>query len=361
MPVYRVFAADLNRDREAILSLWRRNLKNTDKLKERFQWHFEQDPCGEGQCWLLEADGEPVGTASLGMRLLKVGNHVITAGIACDLAVERQHRFLRPALLLQQALLASLKPQVQLVYGFPGFAGAGVLQRAGYRPLCYVDRYAKALRVSPYLHRNARLAPLASVVGGLLDGAYVMFSSLRERVRSNYVTEMMSDFDGRFDELWERVQHQYAALTVRDSNFLRWRYRDYPLQTYQTIALLSPDRCRLFGYLIYYVKDNCAVCADVFAEPAPGALHHLLSHWIEKARQESLSAISIRCTARCGLQQALQDLRFLRRTEPASTTPPRQGTKECSRPLLAYSSAPDSLSGPASHWYFTAGDEPYHL
>src|SRR5690242_10191483 len=142
---YRVIPADFEKHREAILALWSRNLADKHNLQDKLEWHFGRNPSGPGQCWLLEADGEPAGTASLGLRRLKLGDRVITAGVACDLAVEKKHRFLQPAMMLQKTLLASMKKHVELVYGFAGSGGTAVLQRAGYEPICFVERYAKVL------------------------------------------------------------------------------------------------------------------------------------------------------------------------------------------------------------------------
>ena len=374
MPSYRVFAADIGKDRDVLLAIWRRNLKDSYRLEEKIRWHFADNPCGEGRCWILEADGEPVGATSLGMRSMKLGSETISAGVACDLAVDRNHRFLHPALLLQKALLASLKPPVRMVYGFPGPEGASVLRRAGYRPSFLVDRYAKVLRLSPYLDRNARWRPFVRVAGRALDSAYGAFSGLHMHSRRRYAAETLGDFDERFDELWNRGSRRQAVLTVRDSRFLRWRYRDCPLREYTTIALLSPDRSRLFGNLIYYIENHTAICADIFAADQGGEavdpLSCLLSHWMRTARGKNLTGLSLACSADDALLEAIRRLHFGRRTAAGRTAVPKraapksalskQAGKEQSRPLLAYCETAFPTPGAAAGWYFTPGDQPYN-
>src|SRR5579859_3086154 len=150
MAEYTVVSADLQKDRQVIIDLWRRNLADISHLEEKFDWHFLNNPFGPGQIWILQADGRPIGTTSLGMRLLKLGETVTAAGVACDLAVNKDHRFLQPALLLQRALLSSANPGVQILYGVPNSGGASVMKYAGYQQFCAVHRFAKVLRPSHY-------------------------------------------------------------------------------------------------------------------------------------------------------------------------------------------------------------------
>jgi hypothetical protein len=359
VPNYKAVAAGIERDRDLILEIWRRNLHDVYRLAEKFDWHFRNNPCGSGQCWILEADGRPAGTTSLGLREIKLGNQVIAAGIACDLAVDEAHRFLLPALTLQKALLASMHDFVRVAYGLPNPRGAAVMKRAGYREVMPVHRYAKALRVSPYLLRNPRLAWSAPILGSLADFAYAGFLRLRERSNRSYSAAVFADFDARFDELWMRVKSAHSCLTVRDSRFLRWRYRDCPLHQYTTLGLLSADRSRLLGYVIYYAEDGCAVCADIFSGSDDRDVDCLLSAWVCHARQSGLTGMSAVCNLTDAVTRGLHRTGFTRRTVTsvqAKASPSHK--QESSHTLLAHSrqSADD---GALAAWYFTYGDQPY--
>lgn len=360
MASYRVFAADLVKHRDVLLALWRRNLKDTANLEAKIEWHFVNNPNGDGQCWLIEADGEVVGTTSLGLRQLKVGDRIVTIGVACDLAVEQKHRFLQPALMLQKQLVTSIKPPIRMIYGFPGPTVAGVLKRVGYQQLGVIDRYVKILKVSRYLERHKKFAALSPLVGEILDSSYAKVASLREPSHASYVAELVTDFDERFDEFWNHNKDSRTVLTVRDSRFLRWRYRDCPLRRYTTITLLSRDRSRLLGYLIYYVENSTAVCADLFADNRVDTMRCLLAKWLAVARKNSLSSVSVACSADRELIQALKSLRFVRRTLPLEMLLQGQALKEPSRALLAYQDAETSILNAGMQWYFTPGDQPYN-
>jgi hypothetical protein len=358
VPNYKTVAASLESDRDLILEIWRRNHSDVYRLEEKFDWHFRHNPGGSGQCWILEADGRAVGTTSLGLRRIQLGGEVVSAGIACDLAVDEAHRFLQPALTLQKELLASMRDSVRFAYGLPNPRGGAVMKRAGYHEVFPVHRYGKALRVSPYLVRSRRLAWSAPILGGIADFAYAAFLRLGERSHRSYAAQVFADFDERFDDLWERVKPEYACLTVRDRRFLQWRYRDCPLHQYTAIGLLSADRSRLLGYVIYYAEDDCAICADIFSASNDCEIECLLSAWVCHARQSGLTSMSAACSLPDAARRGLLRAGFTLRTVSVRSAPSPSQKQELSRSLLAHN-RPSVDKGAMAGWYFTYGDQPY--
>jgi len=356
VPNYRVAAANIETDRDLILAIWRRNLSDVYRLEEKFDWHFRHNPGGDGQCWILESDGRAVGTTSLGLRRIQLGGAVVSAGIACDLAVDEAHRFLQPALTLQKELLVSMHESVQIAYGLPNPRGAAVMKRAGYHEVFPVHRYGKALRISPYLVRNRRLAWSAPILGNIADFAYAAFLRLGERSSRSYTAQIFVDFDERFDDLWARVKSEHACLTVRDRRFLQWRYIDCPLHQYTALGLLSADQSKLLGYVIYYAEDDCAICADIFSGSDDREIECLLSAWVCHARQAGLTGMSAACSLSDAARSGLLRIGFTQRTVPVRSPPSQK--QELSRSLLAHNRQSVD-SGAMAAWYFTYGDQPY--
>src|SRR5271165_2998281 len=62
MPEYSVVPADLVKDKQVILDLWRQNLADTVHLEDKYDWHFLKNPFGPGRSWILESNGRPIGT-----------------------------------------------------------------------------------------------------------------------------------------------------------------------------------------------------------------------------------------------------------------------------------------------------------
>lgn len=182
-----------------------------------------------------------------------------------------------------------------MIYGVPNSGGASVMKYVGYRELCSVHRHAKVLRISHYLQKFVKFFAGGSFVGRMADQVYVAAHSFG-RYKNIGLTQVFSGFDERFDELWSRIGSPQQALTVRDQRFLQWRYQECPLRQYKTMGLLSNDESRLLGYLIYYVENHSAICADLLVSNGPEDLVSLLSSWAALAWSDGLAALSVSCS-----------------------------------------------------------------
>ncbi|MGB2899423.1 MAG: hypothetical protein WBB89_09170 [Candidatus Acidiferrum sp.] len=357
MPHYAVISADLEKDRQVILSLWRRNLADIDHLEEKYDWQFLNSPFGPGQIWILEADGQPIGTTSLSMRRLKLRETLTIAGMAGDLAVNKEHRFLQPALMLQRALMSSAHPGIRILYGVPNSAGASVMKYVGYREFCCVHRYAKVLRISHYLQRSGKLGAMGPFIGGIADRGFAALRSFGRR-SGKRVTQVLPYFDERFDELWSRLSSEHPTLTVRDRRLLNWRYRECPLRQYKTLGLLTEDESMLLGYLIYFVEGHSAICADLLAWGGADDLDCLLSSWATIAFDDGLASLSVSCPDGA-LAASLEQQGFTRRSIATANIPDRTRRHEPCKTLFTHERYPATEPSAADKWYYTEGDTLY--
>jgi hypothetical protein len=355
---YTVVPADLRQDRQVIIDLWRRNLADTNHLEEKYDWHFLNNPFGPGQIWILRADGHPIGTTSLGMRPLKLGDILTTAGVACDLAVNKDHRFLQPALMLQRALLASAHPGIRILYGFPNRGGASVMKYVGYRELCRVHRYAKVLRISPYLHSLGRFGAKGTLIARIADRGFATFLAFGRRRRNGRVTKSLPHFDERFDELWSRVSSRHSALIVRNQRFLNWRYHECPLRRYKTLGLLTQDESRLLGYLVYCVEDSTAVCVDLLAPGGARDIDSLLSSWAAVTWSDGVASLSVSCSD-APLAASLLRQGFSRRSATPASKLDRTRRREPCKTLFTHERHSGTEPAVADRWYCTEGDLDY--
>lgn len=354
---YAVVSADLERDRQVIIDLWHQNLVDIDQLEEKYDWHFLDNPFGLGQIWILTADGHAVGTTSLAIRPLRVRGTDTTAGMAGDLAVNKDHRFLQPALTLQRALMSSAHVGIRMLYGVPNPSAASVMKYVGYREFCPIHRYAKALKMSHYLQRSGKLGAMAPIIGKIADQGLAAWQSIGWR-QGRLGTQVLHSFDERFDELWGRLSSSQATLTIRNRKFLQWRYRDCPLRQYKTVGLLTDDDSRLLGYLIYYVEANSAVCADLLALGGAENLDCLLSFWAAQASDDGLASLSVSCSDEA-LADTLKRQGFSQRSIVSASKPGRASRQERSKTLFTYDRHASSEPPIAASWYYTDGDSLY--
>lgn len=354
MDRYTVTRADLQQDREAILAIWRRNLRVREDAGAKFEWQFTANPYGAGGCWILRDRGVPAGTTAVTMRPFEIQGTATIAAVAGDFAVDVPHRFAQPALMLQRAVLASLCREWPMVYGLPNERAAPILKRVNFAESGEIHRYVKVVRVSRYLERSIRFRGVALALGGIADAAYAALARAGERIGREFSVRVMPEFDARFDELWERCRGVHPVVEPRDSRFLRWRFGQCPLRRYSTLGLLSRDESRLHGYWIYYLDGETMVCADLLAAEPESQLGPVLAAASAHARASRVSSISASFLLPAGMLATFGRFGFRRRTGTSSPTA-RRKLSGPQRLMVAW--AGDGCGGASSPWYFTGADE----
>ncbi len=224
---YTVHEADLARDRELILGLWRGNLGQDARMAAKYDWFYRHCPYGEPLTMLLrhEESGAWVGVASAGPRRVLLDGDEATAGVLVDLAVLPEHRSLGPALMLQMALKDAAAKRFDLVYGFPNPKAAAVFKRVGYGALGALTRHARVLRHGPYVRRRLPAA-LATPVGWFLDVADRL--RLWSRTRGLRIA-WQAKADEAMASVWTPAVAGKGPVAVRDLGFLCWRFDQSPL------------------------------------------------------------------------------------------------------------------------------------
>ena len=293
MADYVVFQADLDRDREQILAVWSRNLKPRPQelQRKKFAWHYLENPCGPGKCWLLAAQpsGDVVGTCGLSPRKMRLGAKTIVVGHASDLAVDAKHRGIRPAVLLQKSLKTSLGDGLSFIYTAPNERARTTMQLAGFQVVGQFCRFAKLLNVGSYLRG---LPPVVRIAAAPTLNVALRFGSTEFWTRRDgYELEEVADTDERFDRL-SGAPCGFQLMGERTSEFLRWRYLRCPLQRYHLLALVTATRERIAGYCACWLgPERQLAVIDLFAESDEVSLSvlRLLAPWARKQGAHSIS------------------------------------------------------------------------
>lgn len=303
--------------RNEVRALWGRNLASGEEAAsaKRFDWKYESSPFGRGIVWELRGEeGELVGAAGLGRNRFRIAGRPVPAGQAVDLAVERAHRTVGPALALQRAVTAVVGTrEVSFLYGFPNVHSEPVLRRAGYRPLAPFERWSKLLRGGPRLAGRLPWGPAARAVSRVADG------TLRAVAKDSYyrrpagvATAMETGFDARFDRLWEESSAHFPVLGERTGAALAWRFGQFPFRTFRVFCLLSEGGGRLLGYVVYRASDRFARMSD-FLAVSPGWLVPLFHEFSLAMRETECESISTGYLGSAAVRDALRGAGFRRR------------------------------------------------
>lgn len=80
------------------------------------------------------------------------------------------------------------------------------------------------------------------------------------------------------NELWEGVKKTYAAIVVRDYDYLNWRYRQFPIDNYHYLAYRLDGK--LLALCIYRLESSSCVIVDYLGESESAVDKHAFVNWL---------------------------------------------------------------------------------
>ncbi len=310
---YSVLRTNLDRDRNAVVSLWKRNFP--DLPQERYDWIYQGNPQGKALSWAARkrGSGSPVGLVSLFPWKMRLNGETVMVGIAGDFAVDREHRGSNAAIKLQRAVTAAvIENEFRLIYGISNKKSEPVQRRVGYVLLGKMDRWAKLLKSTKYL----KASPLGGLVSRPLD--FIM-SNLSKEARcpraEGCAMQELKYFDQRFDQLWRKASMQFSIIGERSADYLNWRYGKSPHRSYHIFSLIQKDSQHVSGYLVYYVQNNVGFIVDMLFLDFGLTLDSLLSSFVLYLRDQNVESVSILLFGCPSLAKKLKNFGFVRREE----------------------------------------------
>lgn len=290
---YDVRTADVHANRADILRLWHGSLRDADA--ERYRWIYETNPQGAVGCWVVnDAGGGAAGVAAAFPHTLHGSTRPWRAGVAGDFVVDKAHRAMGPALMLQKALVRSCVQgaEFDVVYGLANKAARAVQVRAGFKDLGPATDLRKVIRSAGVLAR--RYGSLGRAAAPVVDTAIALIERGSRQSTHLLRCAEIASFDSRFDEFWGRVAPSLPLTGERSSRYLNWRFRENPHIRYHTLTAERADTGALAGYLVWYVREGELIVADVLTDEASDALVVLAAHALKRARQAGAESVRLR-------------------------------------------------------------------
>jgi hypothetical protein len=267
---YKVRGTEIGKVGADLTRLWRENLQWSFDAMEKYRWYYLDNPQGKGAAFLLDVDdgSEPVGAVGLGVRRFAVLGKNALGTIFVDLAVDRRHRTLFPAMMLQRAARRHSQQNFDFAFGFPNDSAVGVFVKMGYRRTVRMKRLVRVLRHTSYVERVVPSAALAGLGGMMLDG----LSRLRDLFQTvsgaaPVELQWVDDVDERFDQLWETARLSYPVVGYRGADFVRWRLLQSPARRCRLATLVHRHTGELQAYAAVARDDQVADLVDIFGQP----------------------------------------------------------------------------------------------
>lgn len=336
VPQGDVVGADLERDREAILALWRSGLGHHGDPAGKLAWFYAAHPLGAPTLLMLRAGTEAIGIASIAARRMRYGGAELEAGVLADFVVRPDQRGFFPALALQRRVRELGAANHALLYGLPNPQSEAIVKRVGYRAVGAVTRWAMALRTGTYL---ARRMPrwLAGGVGAVVDRSRHAVAAARSatgpRLQAHWVDEAVAEMDA----LWQAAIDPAVLMGVRDRAFLQWRFARHPFLPHRFFVLEQGGR--LCAYAACHVRDDSLEVSDFLVDPAtPDAAITLWRTLAREAYRDGHTRLTVRFLGPAALQEAMR----------AAGLSPRDAD--------ALYAVAGTLATLPAQWYFTAAD-----
>jgi len=170
----------------------------------------------------------------------------------------------------------------------------------------------------------------------------------RDRLKGvGYEVKELSDFDDRFDTLWENISSAYPVITRRSSRYLKWRYMDNPMADFTLLGLFKGHVLK--GYMVYTTLEEggrtSGVIFDFFCGKEDLEVRLLLSDGLLRLLRNGVRSIRCGALPHTQLHHCLVELGFEK--WPIS-------------PLINFEVLDDvideSVLGNLDEWYLSLGD-----
>ena len=223
----------------------------TQVSAERWRWKYKGNPAGQAVIVLAESDQGIVGQYALRPLRMKTENGMCLGSLSLDTMVHPDYRRQGMFVMLgKQAYELAERRGIRFVYGFPNEN----IHYARITKLGWTDLYrgiplwVKPLNLQSILRKrfidNKLLANLGDKVGNI---AISVLCRSQRSIPTCSIQEI-SDFDGRFDSLWEEASRNHNIMVGRDKAYLTWRYREKPGESYTIFTAERGER--LLGYIV---------------------------------------------------------------------------------------------------------------
>jgi hypothetical protein len=348
--VYVVRRGDPLADRERVLNVWRECGSSFSQEfvhgRARYDWFYLRNPAGRAAVYFLEhrPSGQLVGVLGIAAREFWRAGVSTSAGVLVDFVVHPRHRVFYPAFVLQRAARdAELESRAMLI-GHPNTSSVAVFRRLGGYQERVQGRFVRILGVRQQLLRSASW-PLASSVGGFVEAAD---RQLRRGLRAfgpRFEFRWSEHFDGRFDDLWNRVAREALIIGTRDRAFLEWRFGARPGHRYRIGECRYAGRERLEGYCICQESDGLLNVVDVLVVGDVRAHRAALDALLDAAGREGARGVVLNVVPHRALASAMRSLLFVRRSATPVVITVRPATQ-----------ADLSRRATAAEWYVTPAD-----
>lgn len=264
------------------------------KARELFwEWSMEVNPANEvldPKVVMLHENTNLIGSVVLVSAKMKLDDDLIGCHWVCSIMTLPNHRG------KGLHLIKSLYTEGAARLGFPFGSLVAMYQRRGAAIILETEQRFYLWKAGDWLKakhpRLKLLAPIINFVGKIVP----TITTLINTSSSTLNIQPVNKFGADFDQLWNEASSGYRGITVRDSDYLNWRYVECPIHEYQSFGAYRKNR--LVGFIVIRtgIKKNIkeGYIIDFFVEYGDNStLEALIRHATIKLKQNQTVLIKV--------------------------------------------------------------------
>jgi len=271
-----------HRDVDALLDLF--GVVFGQKIDRLFwEWKHRLHPAGGTVSFVAEdAKGEVIAHFGCLPWRMRVAGRELIACQGVDLMVHPDHR--RRGLAYE--LVTTCRHQMiekgwHYTFGFPGRASRLCLKKAGYTHLLTL----------PYLTLPSRsLAATAQAARSKRNRMFWFRSSSSTETQGTIRVREIHAFDDKVNLLSRQLSGENKVVTVRDAEFLNWRFFRHPINRYTVLS--AEDENELQGYCVVRGREIVDLQAIDRPEVTSCLVAHSVRHIIQQGYDVAGSSFS---------------------------------------------------------------------
>jgi hypothetical protein len=246
-----------------MIDITKENYGEIEISDEKFlKWQYFNNPAGKALIKLAKSnDNEVVGQYVIIPMKIKVNEEIVDSTLSLNTLTRKDYRGKGIFTGLADAVYNQCKEdKLEFTYGFPNQNSyPGFIKK-----LQFTDLGTLPLMVYPLNIEKLVLKKFDSKLLAKLGSPFKYIFNIKIENKNDITIKTIDeDFDD-FNMFWENVKDKYKVIGVRNSEYIKWRYKDVPIREYSIIGAYRNDELVSYAVLrnTEIEKFNCGMIVD---------------------------------------------------------------------------------------------------
>jgi len=232
------------------------------------EWQCQRSPVGAaiGSLARESETGRLIGQVMTVPVRVRLSGRVRFASLCLDPAVDPAYEGSSVLTgLLGDVFALSVQERAVLTYGLPSQASHWpLMEKAGFQNIGAIPLLLRPLNPERLATKTAHGHPPAKAASIARRVWRTAAPAVRPEALPGLEIAEVDYFDGSYAVFWEKAQHRFPVMVVRDPTYLNWRFMDVPNREYTAFAARSEGEIR--GFIVLRVAPLGHFSAGLIAE-----------------------------------------------------------------------------------------------